>query len=221
MLRFHIAAPAGERKQNMTIVYDIEDFSSLDARKLFLRVAFGDDWEEKAFLVNEPEWGTRRRLEELDGTHGCFWGVGAVPWGKARRNENVENVRALVIDDVGTKVDVRDAMSLDIGMPTAIIGTSEKNYQYVYRFAKPAPVAEFNRFRHGLLGDLQGAVDGKDAAHIFRLPWGINRKPGRGGFAVNGRLGRSNTPIVSPDGNIMRTRPDGSMVIEKAAAVQS
>lgn len=173
----------------MTILYDIQDFSSPAAREAFLIVVFGEDWNDKAFLVSEPQWGTRRRLDKLDDTRGCFWCVGAIPWGKSRRIENAENVRALVIDDVGTKVDPGSAMSLDIGMPTAIVGTSEKNFQYVYRFEKPVPVDAFVRFRMWLLGSLQGAVDGKDAVHFFRLPWGINTKPGRNSFAVNGRFG--------------------------------
>jgi hypothetical protein len=173
----------------MTVLYDIKDFSNLEARKTFLCAVFGDDWHAKAFLVSEPDWGTRKRLDQLDDTRGCFWCVGAIPWGKNRTLANAEDVRALVIDDVGTKVDTGSAMALDIGMPTAIVGTSEKNFQYVYRFEKPAPVAAFIRFRAGLLGELQGAVDGKDAVHLFRLPWGINTKPGRGEFAVNGRLG--------------------------------
>ena len=174
----------------MTIVYDIRNFSKIEDRQTFLRAVFGDDWDEKAFLVNEPDWGKRVRLADMDDTRGCYWSVGAIPWGKARKNENVENVRALVIDDVGTKIDPGSAMSLDIGMPTAIVGTSEKNFQYIYNFANPpAGYEAFNRFRRGLLGEVQGASDGKDAVHLFRLPWGINRKPGRNNFAVNGRLG--------------------------------
>lgn len=174
----------------MTIVYDIADFSNIEARKTFLRAVFGEDWNEKAFLVNEPDWGKRRRLEQLVDARGCFWCIGAIPWGRNRTLDNAENVRALVIDDVGTKVDTGDAMSLDIGMPTAIVGTSDGNFQYVYRFERPAPVGAFIQFRSNLLSGLQGATDGKDAVHLFRLPWGINTKPGRGGFAVNGRLGR-------------------------------
>jgi len=190
----------------MTIRYDIEDFADIEARKTFLRAVFGDDWDEKAFLVSEPGWGSRRRLDKLDDTRGCFWCVGAIPWGRNRTLDNAENVRALVIDDVGTKIDTGSAMSLDIGMPTAIVGTSDKNFQYVYRFAKPAPVQAFIRFRQGLLGELQGASDGKDAVHFFRLPWGINTKPGRDGFAVNGRIGKDDgvKPSVLDTAAIMR-----------------
>ena len=188
----------------MTIIYEIEDFSTLDRRKMFLRGAFGKDWEEKAFLVNEPEWGKRLRLEELDDTRGCFWSVGAIPWGKTRRLENVENVRALVLDDVGTKIDTGSAMMLfhkDDGKehgPTAIVGTSEGNYQYIYNFENPPPAVAFNQYRRALLADLQGAVDGKDAVHLFRLPWGINRKKGRNNFRVNGRIGRWDGHVAKP-----------------------
>jgi len=183
----------------MTIVYDIQDFSKLAARQMFLRAVFGEDWAEKGFFVDDGAWGTRKKLEDLDDTRGCYWCVGAIPWGKARKNENVESVRALVLDDVGTKIDTASAMSLDIGMPTAIVGTSEANFQYVYRFGNPpAGYAAFNRFRRGLLGELQGASDGKDAVHLFRLPWGFNLKPGRNGFAVNGRVGLTNNPADVP-----------------------
>jgi hypothetical protein len=175
----------------MTTVYNIEDFSKFEARKTFVQTVFGDDWALKGFFLDDGDWTTRKRLEALDDRRGCYWCIGAIPWGKARKNDNAENVRALVIDDVGTKVAVVDAMSLDIGMPTAIVGTSEKNFQYVYRFEQPAPVAAFNRFRRGLLGELQGAVDGKDAVHLFRLPWGFNCKPGRNMFPVDGRIGRA------------------------------
>lgn len=174
----------------MTIVYDIEDFSKIEARQMFMRGVFGKDWEEKAFFANEPDWGKRVRLEDLDDTRGCYWSIGAIPWGKTRRLENVENVRALVLDDVGTKIDTGDALMLFEHGPTAIVGTSEDNYQYVYNFVNPPPAEAFNLFRKKLLGELQGAVDGKDAVHLFRLPWGINRKKGRNNFAVNGRIGR-------------------------------
>lgn len=174
----------------MTIVYDIEPFNTVESRSKFLLAVFGSDWEEKAFLVNEPNWGKRLRLEQLDDTKGCYWCVGAIPWGEPRSIATCENVRALVLDDVGTKIDTGSAMALAIGMPTAIIGTSEKNFQYVYNFVNPPSAMAFNKFRRGLLEGLQGASDGKDAVHFFRLPWGVNRKPGRGNFAVNGRLGR-------------------------------
>lgn len=191
----------------MTIVYDIVDFDKPGGHEAFLHVCFGEDWAEKAFLVNEPDWGIRKRLEELDPTRGCYWSVGAIPWGKPRTLKNAENVRALVLDDVGTKIHSGDAMGLDIGMPTCITGTSEKNFQYVYAFAEPISVPDFMHYRKALLGELQGAVDGKDAVHFFRLPWGINRKPGKGMFKVNGRFGVNNDRNAGPSGPLKSVHP--------------
>jgi len=182
----------------MTVRYDIVDFDKPGGHGAFLQVCFGEDWAEKAFLVNEPEWGVRKKLSELDPTRGCYWCVGAIPWGKARTIQNVENVRALVLDDVGTKIATSSAMELawELGQEapsgsglTAIVGTSKDNFQYVYTFGNPPSAKSFTRFRKQLLGELQGAVDGKDAVHFFRLPWGVNRKPGREMFKVDGRLG--------------------------------
>lgn len=175
----------------MTVVYDIIDFDEPAKQAAFLLVCFGEDWEEKAFLVNEPEWGIRKKLEDLDPKRGCYWCVGAIPWGKPRQLPYVENVRALVLDDVGTKIDVGSALcgTRILNSPTFITGTSEKNYQYIYTFENPPRAKEFTRFRRAMLNGLQGASDGKDAVHFFRLPWGVNRKPGREMFKVNGRFG--------------------------------
>lgn len=159
--------------------------------------------------MHEPEWGTRRRLEQLNDKHGCYWCVGAIPWGSRRTLASAENVRALVLDDVGTKIDVGSAMSLDIGLPTAIVGTSKKNFQYVYSFEKPVPVGDFIRYRSALLAGLQNASDGKDAVHLFRLPWGVNRKADRDGFAVNGRFGRDDgggAPVYDADEVLRRLK---------------
>lgn len=169
--------------------YQITDFSSLDSRRLFLQAVFGDDWEEKAFLVNEPHWSARRKLDTLDDTRGCYWCVGAIPPGLPRKNENVETVRALVLDDVGTKIDAEALMADEIiGTPTALVCTSDGNFQAVYRFEVPARPEAFNAYRQYTMARIPGASDGKDAAHLFRLPWGVNRKPGRNSFAVNGAL---------------------------------
>jgi len=181
----------------MSSVYTIEDFSKIEFRRLFMKTVFGDDWSVRAFFVNEPDWGVRKDLHELDDTRGCYWSVGAIPFGKSRTNTNAENVRALVIDDVGTKLswDEYHALVRDIGLATALVMTSKFNHQCVHRFENPLPVEIFNRFRRGLLGHIQGTSDGKDAVHLFRLPWGVNRKPGRDNYAVHGRVLVNVSPV--------------------------
>ena len=144
----------------------------------FLQAVFGTDWETKAFLVNSPNWGKRLRLDQLDDTRDCYWCVGAIPWGKARRNSNVENVRALVIDDVGTKVDAA-LVEKAFGRPTAIVHTSPGNFQWSYRLSEPVSVDKWTSFFKGAEAAIRNPrpLEGRDAAHLFRLPLGVNTKP--------------------------------------------
>ena len=144
----------------------------------FLQAVFGTDWETKAFLVNSPNWGKRLRLDQLDDTRDCYWCVGAIPWGKARKNSNVENVRALVIDDVGTKVDAA-LVEKAFGRPTASVITSPGNYQWSYRLSEPVAPGRWTAFFKGAEAAIRNPrpLEGRDAAHLFRLPMGVNTKP--------------------------------------------
>lgn len=161
-------------------------FLMIEDRERVLRAIFGVDWRTYAFLVNEPDWGVRKKLEDLDDERGCYWCVGAIPWGKDRLNFNVENVRALVVDDVGTKVSMEDVRAAGFGEATLAVQTSKSNFQMVWRFERPLTVVEFAKLRARISELIPGASDGKDPAHLFRLPWGVNRKPGRGAYKVNG-----------------------------------
>jgi putative DNA primase/helicase len=149
----------------------------------FLQAVFGSDYATYGFCVHSPDWGTRRQIANLDATRDCYWSVGAVPPGKARTTANALEVRALVIDDVGTKVRFKPLGAV-LGNPTACVLTSAGNYQWVYRLSAPVAVAAWPAFFAGVEAMLGLGLDGGDAVHLFRVPLGVNTKPGRGGFAV-------------------------------------
>ena len=92
-------------------------------------------------------------------------------------------MRALVIDDVGTKVPIA-AVELALGRPTAVVETSLGNYQWVYRLAKAVPVDHWGYFFEAVEAFAGQRLEGRDAVHLFRLPMGVNTKPERGGFHV-------------------------------------
>jgi len=154
----------------------------------FLQAVFGTDWETKAFLVNSPNWGKRLRLDQLDDTRDCYWCVGAIPWGKARKNSNVENVRALVIDDVGTKLPKHDIDGLiEVGILPSPLGyvveSSAGNFQYGW-YLSDGDVAAYAQLRK-MMAEIYDMKDGMAPSHLFRLPIGVNGKPGpNAAFAV-------------------------------------
>lgn len=140
----------------------------------FLQVVFGSDWREKCFLCNSDDW-RRKTLEGLDPEIDCYWCVGAIPWGKPRKNSSVEDIRALVFDDVGTKVP-EAKVDGTFGRPTASVLTSPGNQQWTYRLSKPLAPDQWRGFFGRVEAKLQHKLDGKDAVHLFRLPMGVNTK---------------------------------------------
>jgi putative DNA primase/helicase len=121
----------------------------------------------------------------LDLTRDCYWSIAAFPDdGHATRTlARAQEVRALVVDDVGSKVP-EGAVRLALGDATAIVETSSDNFQWVYRLSAPVAVAEWD----GTFAEVERlvgvALEGRDAVHLFRLPCGVNTKKGRGGFRV-------------------------------------
>ena len=86
-----------------------------------------------------------------------------------------------MLDDVGTKVKALTVLS-ELGSPTAIVETSSGNFQFVYRLSSEIPVADWGSFFAAIERLVGTPLEGKDAVHLFRLPMGVNTKPGRGGF---------------------------------------
>lgn len=190
----------------------------------FLQEVFPDHGAHAIFAHSDPAHGmvTFRKLLNLDETRDCYWSVASFPDdGLTRRVlARALDVRALVIDDVGTKVKA-SAVRLALGDPTAVVESSAGNYQWVYRLARPVPVdawAGFFAQAEALVGQ---KLEGKDAVHLFRLPLGVNTKAGRGNFAVRlfelnvGKYLDFPTPLVSAAGPGPSTASAGDGAADK------
>ena len=157
----------------------------------FLQAVFGKDHAQRAILANlHPSLHVRGDPSQLSPGRDCYWSVGAFAPG-ARTNKDkgtglVLDVRALVIDDVGTKISAA-AVELALGSPTAVVETSAGNQQWSWRLEPPVTPADWPGFFAGVEALVNGgrALDGSDAVHLFRLPMGVNTKPGRERFPVH------------------------------------
>jgi P4 family phage/plasmid primase-like protien len=137
----------------------------------------------------------------------CYWSIASFPPGASTNlGGNALDVRALVVDDVGTKVP-EAAVRAALGAPTAIVETSSANFQYAYRLSTPVLVADWGAFFAGVEQRVGQKLEGKDAVHLFRLPMGVNTKKGRGRFAV--RLVEITTSILQT-GTIASTPQTGA-----------
>ncbi len=164
----------------------------------FLQAVFPEYLTRGIFANLNPAVHTRD-LAGLDIRRDCYWSIAAFPAGTERTKDKATDVRALVIDDVGTKV-AEGAVVLALGAPTAVVETSLGNFQWVYRLAAPVAVADWGGFFAGVEALIGQKLEGRDAVHLFRLPLGVNTKKGRGGFRV--RLTELNPLIkLSPGGS--------------------
>jgi Family of unknown function (DUF5906)/Primase C terminal 2 (PriCT-2) len=122
-----------------------------------------------------------------------YWSVGLMKAGTGRANANVEAVHALVADDVGTKVD-RDLVDLFMPAPTAVVETSTGNFQYVWAVPAGMAVIQHRRLWAGMEALLGVRMDGSDQSHLFRLPEGVNGKPGKTLSRVQMVISGTNNP---------------------------
>ena len=153
----------------------------------FLQAVFPDYAASAIFAHSLTTGGMAhtRNPGSLFGSRDCYWSIAAFPDdGTAVRTlARALEVRCLVIDDVGTKVS-DGAVLVALGAPTAIVETSSGNFQWVYRLATPVAVSDWAKFFRGVEALVGQRLEGRDAVHLFRLPFGVNTKPGRDGFAV-------------------------------------
>ncbi len=101
-----------------------------------------------------------------------------------RRTETFAAGRALMVDDVGTKVDPSAVAALP---PSAKIETSPDNFQYWYILAEPErDMSKFDGvIRAFISGKLLGADPGMSGVtRVGRLPGFQNAKPKYGGWTV-------------------------------------
>jgi hypothetical protein len=149
----------------------------------FLQAVFGADYDTAAILANLNPPAHVRSVDQLDPLRDCYWSVAAFDPGHCERTlARALGVRALVVDDVGTKV-TEAAVELALGPPTAIVETSLCNFQWAYRLSAETPIDAWRAFFDWAEAAIGVKLHGRDAVHLFRLPMGVNTKAGRGGFA--------------------------------------
>lgn len=150
----------------------------------FLQEVFGGDHAQKAIFANlHPPFHTRDHTK-LNIASDCYWSIAAF---RAQAGSNVlidaTEVRALVIDDVGTKVPP-GAVALALGEATAEVETSAGNFQWVYRLSVPVEPGVWGAFFAEIERMVGAKLEGRSAVHLMRLPTGVNTKQGRGAFRV-------------------------------------
>jgi putative DNA primase/helicase len=177
----------------------------------FLQAIF-PDYEKHAIFASEhndiaESWKQFRKLESLDLTCDCYLSHAAYPNdGKTTRRGRAIEARALVIDDVGTKVPAADVLRV-LGPVTCEVLTSEGNAQWWYRLKQPVPRCDWKGFFLEVERLVGCALDGEEIGHVFRLPMGVNTKPVRSGFKP--RLGRSNPEVRLDAAEILLFAPAG------------
>lgn len=161
--------------------------TSITDTQRFLQTIFPDHAQHAIFAHSKVGGGMAhtRDWQQLDVTRDCYWCIAAFPDDNktTRSLSRALNVRALVIDDVGTKVPAAN-VELALGKPTAEVLTSEGNSQWTYRLSKPVAVKDWPAFFSRVEQLIGVPLEGRDAVHLFRLPMGFNTKPTRDGFNV-------------------------------------
>jgi hypothetical protein len=148
-----------------------------------LKTVFGAEWQEAWVCWTGHMHGRRvKRLKpgDLPEAEDCYFCVAMLkPGAVARTLENAKRVHALVIDDVGTKIDAEAFALFQPLQPTWVIETSEGNYQCGYVIDGGTSVENYKAMRDGMrTHPVWGGSDGIDAVHLFRLPQGVNTKNG-------------------------------------------
>jgi hypothetical protein len=117
------------------------------------------------------------RAGDLPRGEDCYFSIALLkPEATARTNENADRVMAVVIDDVGTKI---DRGAFDMFAPAAVweIETSPGNFQVGYAIRGGCTVEQYAELRSRMkTHPVWGKSDGVDPVHLFRLPQGMNTK---------------------------------------------
>ena len=127
----------------MSTYSDVEDF---------LQAIF-PDYDKYAIFTNLNPAADTRHLAELDAGRDCYMGPWAYPDdGKLERGARATEARCLVIDDVGTAVDLFTGEAISkvsfeqvarLGPYTAVTRTSPGNHQYWFKLDPPVPASEW------------------------------------------------------------------------------
>ena len=95
-----------------------------------------------------------------------------------RRKKDCKAVWVLMLDDIGTKA------AAPAIHPSAVLETSEGNYQYLYflhgiELNKPEDIARFEAQNAAIIAAGYGDPGAQGVSRVYRLPRSINRKPGK------------------------------------------
>lgn len=154
----------------------------------FLSELFGDDWPSAwvCAVAGDPgknsNWrGGRARDLAPTFTDGAnlFYAVALVS-GDSREAKNFVEAPAIVLDDVGTKVDGREVLQA-LGPATFTVETSPGNRQFVYKLERP--ITDRHVYARILAAlKARGWTDrgAADVVHYMRLPAGLNGKSRHG-----------------------------------------
>ena len=119
----------------------------------FLQAVFGSDYGTQAIFANLQPSGTHARFPAARPQAGLLLVDCGVPSPKPAPtlgDDAAAHVRALVIDDVGTKGPSEGAVLLALGEPTTIVETFGRNYQWGYRLSKPVAIDDWGGFFGGI-----------------------------------------------------------------------
>ena len=92
-----------------------------------------------------------------------------------RRKQDLVRTYAVVLDDVGSKVEVARVEQM-LPAPSAILGTSPGNYQWVYILDGGADPLEVEAALARLAAAGLTDAGAKDVAHVVRMPGSLNDK---------------------------------------------
>jgi Primase C terminal 2 (PriCT-2)/Family of unknown function (DUF5906) len=154
--------------------------------QVFLQSIFGSKWPQawvewwkfdKATGKVDPSTHRWARAKDADPTedHSVYFCVGLIAEGKRRALENVLSVHALVLDDVGTKVDKEFADTFEPLPLSCEVQTSLGNWQYMWTSDEGFTVDEFRALRYGLV-EVYGPCDAGSPVQLVRMPMGVNGK---------------------------------------------
>lgn len=153
-----------------------------DLSKKFLRAAFGEkaaqswvvcwkfDKDDKARNIREGRAKNMRPAAD----EAVFFSVG-LPVEDRRGADNAGSIHALVVDDVGVKLDRAMVDMFAPLEPSAVVESSPGSFQYMWFCPEGMTVEEHEALWAGK-DALLGKSDGCDAMRVFRLPQGVNGK---------------------------------------------
>lgn len=154
----------------------------------FLRDLFGPKWGD-AWVCGFPgspgkgsNWRGGRARDLAPGfgdTENIYYAV-ALVGDDSRNNENFIAAPVVVLDDIGTKADLKEVISA-LGPAAYMIETSNCNFQFVYRLE--TPIIDRRLYARILQAvKARGWTDkgSADIVHYMRLPAGVNGKERHG-----------------------------------------